>query len=341
MGSETVPTIAWIALAGFTAAMLVIDLFIAGERGKPMTFRNSLSWSIVWFIVGIAVTIPIWLGLGEERGGEYLAGYLIERSLSLDNVFVFALIFGAFAVPTKLRQAALMWGILGAIFLRVIMIFLGVGLISRFDWLLYVFGAFLVYTGIKMATAEHEDVDLEKNRTLRLVRRILPTTDDYRGTKLTVKIAGKRYATPMVAVLCVIATTDLIFAFDSIPAIFAITIDPFIVVATNILALAGLRSIYFLLEGMLGEFRFLQPALALLLVIIGAKLIAAEWYHLPIWASLLLVVGIVGGGILLSIIVKPSQPRGRTEFEEDHQRFPELHDTEPAFIHDRDDHPRT
>jgi tellurite resistance protein TerC len=339
MESEAVPLLAWLFLAAFGIVMVVIDLFVAGEPGKQMTFRNSLTWSIVWFIAGIGFTIPVWIWLGSERGGEYLAGYLIERSLSLDNVFVFALIFAAFAVPTKVRQTALMWGILGAVVLRVIMIFLGVELIERFDWLLYVFGAFLVYTGIKMATASHDEVDLEHNRTLKLIQRVLPMTDDYHGTKLSVKLAGKRVFTPMVAVLAVIATTDLIFAFDSIPAIFAITTDPYVVVAANVLALAGLRSLYFLLEGMLGEFRYLQAGLAILLVIIGIKLIAAEWYHLPIWASLLLVVGIVGGSIVLSLVVKPSQPHGREELEEDHERFPELHDTEPAFIHERDDHP--
>ncbi len=343
---DTVPLTAWGLLAAFGAVMVVIDLFVAGTPGKQMTFRNSLAWSIVWFVAGLGFTVPVWLWLGADRGGEYVAGYLIERSLSLDNVFVFALIFAAFSVPTAVRQAALMWGILGAVVLRVIMILLGVELIERFEWLLYVFGGFLVLTGIKMVTASHESVDLEHNRTLRLIRRFVPLSDEYHGNRLTVKRAGadggiRRFATPLVAVLAVIATTDLIFALDSIPAIFAITLDPFVVVAANVLALAGLRSLYFLLEGMLGEFRFLQPALALLLVIIGIKLIgaAAHWFHLPIWASLALVVGIVGGGIVLSVLIKPSQPRGREELEEDHQRFPELHDTEPAFIHERSDHP--
>jgi tellurite resistance protein TerC len=336
---ETLPMFAWLMLLVFAVVMVVLDLWVAGEPGKEMTFRNSLVWSIVWFAAGIAYTIPVWFFIDHQRATEYLAGYLIERSLSLDNVFVFALIFAAFAVPLKARQTALMWGILGAIVLRVIMIFIGVGLIERFDWLLYVFGAFLVFTGIKMATAGHDEVDLEKNRTLKLIRRFIPISEQYNDTKLTIVENGKRIATPMVAVLAVIATTDLIFAFDSIPAIFAVTTDAYVVVAANVLALAGLRSLYFLLEGMLGEFRFLQPALSILLVIIGIKLIAAEWYHLPIWASLLLVVGIVGGGIVLSLLIKPSQPHGREELEEDHEKFPELHKTEPEFIHERDDHP--
>ncbi|MCW2972541.1 MAG: Integral rane protein TerC, partial [Thermoleophilia bacterium] len=269
-----VPLLAWIMLATFGAAMVAIDLFVAGAPGKPMTFRNSLAWSIVWFGAGLAFTIPVWLWLGHERGGEYLAGYVIERSLSLDNVFVFALLFAGFAVPTAARQAALMWGILGAIVLRVIMIFLGIELLEAAHWLLYVFGAFLLYTGVKMAVSKHGDdeVDLEHNRTLKLIRRVMPITDEYDGTRLTVKRGAKRFATPLVAVLAVIATTDLIFALDSIPAIFAITLDPFVVVSANVLALCGMRSLYFLLEGMLGQFRFLQPALAVLLVIIGAKL---------------------------------------------------------------------
>ena len=324
---ETVPLLAWVMLAAFGAVMVVIDLFVAGTPGKQMTFRNSMWWSIVWFVAGIAFTIPVWMWLGSERGGEYIAGYLIERSLSLDNVFVFALIFAAFSVPTKVRQTALMWGILGAVILRIIMILLGVELLDRFEWLLYVFGAFLVYTGIKMATASHEEVDLESNRTLKLIRRFIPLSDDYNGNKLTMKDGAKRVATPLVAVLAVIATTDLIFALDSIPAIFAITLDPFVVVAANVLALAGMRSLYFLLEGMLGEFRFLQPALAVLLVVIGAKLLAAEWYHLPVWASLLLVVGIVGFGIVASI-VSPGTPDGHDAIEHDHELHPELEETE-------------
>ena len=299
---DTVPLLAWVLLGAFGATMVVIDLFVAGSPGKAMTFRNSLAWSIVWFVAGIGFTIPVWLWLGPQTGGEYIAGYLIERSLSLDNVFVFALIFAGFSVPQHIRQTALMWGILGAIILRVIMIFIGIELIERFSWLLYVFGAFLLFTGLKMFTASHDEIDLDKNRTLKLLRRFVPLSEDYHGNKLTIVENGKRLATPLVAVLAVIATTDLVFALDSIPAIFAITTDPFVVVAANVLAIAGLRSLYFLLEGMLGEFRFLQPALAILLVIIGAKLIAAEWYHLPTWASLALVVLIVGGGIVASLI---------------------------------------
>ncbi len=314
---DTVPMLAWLLLAGFGITMVVIDLFVAGTPGKQMTFRNSLAWSAVWFAAGIGFTIPVWLWLGPQLGGEYLAGYLIERSLSLDNVFVFALIFAGFSVPQHIRPAALMWGILGAIVLRVIMIFLGIELLEAASWLLIVFGAFLVFTGIKMATASHDEVDLDKNRTLKLIRRIVPMSDDYHGTKLSMKVDGRRLATPLVAVLAVIATTDLVFALDSIPAIFAITLDPFIVVAANVLAIAGLRSLYFLLEGMLGQFRFLQPALAVLLVIIGGKLIAAEWlhYHLPTWASLVLVVGIVGFGIVASLL-SPGHGHGDPDLEE-------------------------
>jgi tellurite resistance protein TerC len=303
---DTTELLAWLMLAGFGIGMVVIDLFFAGTRGQQMPFRAALIWSAIWFAAGLAFTVPVWLWLGGSSGGEYAAGYLIERSLSLDNVFVFALMFAGFAVPTRVRQAALMWGILGAVVLRVIMILLGVQLIDRFEWLLVVFGAFLVYTGVKMARAKHDDeVDLEHNRTLRLVRRIMPVSDEYDGTRLTTKQGVRRVATPLVPVLAVIATTDLIFALDSIPAIFAVTLDPFVVVAANVLALAGMRSLYFLLEGMLGQFRFLQPALAVLMVIIGAKLVLAEWVHLPVWVSLALVVGIVGFGIVASLVLPP------------------------------------
>ena len=295
--------IAWMMLAIFGIAMVAIDLFVAGTPGKQMTFRNSLAWSIVWFAVGISFTIPVWLWMGSASGEEYLAGYLIERSLSLDNVFVFAFIFAGFSVPQAVRQTALMWGILGAIILRVIMIFLGIELLELASWLLYVFGAFLLFTGIKMFTADHDEVDLEKTRTLKLIRRFVPLSDEYHGNRLFTMQNGKRVATPLIAVLAVIATTDLVFALDSIPAIFAITVDPFIVVSANVMAIAGLRSLYFLLEGMLGEFHFLQPALAVLLVIIGAKLILAEWVHPPTWVSLALVIGIVGGGVAASLLI--------------------------------------
>jgi len=298
---DTVPVTAWLLLAAVATTMVVIDLVFAGTPGRSMTFRNSLAWSIVWFAVGIGFTVPVWMWLGADTGGEYLAGYLIERSLSLDNVFVFALIFAGFSVPAAARQKALMWGIVGAIVLRIVMIFLGIGLLEAASWLLYVFGAFLIVTGVRMATASHDEVDLEKNRTLALIRRFVPISREYHGTKLTIREGGRRIATPMVAVLAVIATTDLVFALDSIPAIFAVTLDPYVVVAANVLAIAGLRSLYFLLEGMLGEFRYLQPALAVLLVVIGTKLVLADVYHLPTWASLTLVVGIVGGGIAASL----------------------------------------
>ncbi len=294
--------IAWIGLALFGAAMIAIDLFVAGTPGKQMSFRNSLAWSAVWFAAGIGFTIPVWMWLGGERGGEYLAGYLIERSLSLDNVFVFALIFAAFSVPNAIRQTALMWGIVGAVVLRVVMIIVGANLLEVASWLLYVFGGFLIVTGIKMAFTDHDEVELESNRTLRLIRRTIPMSDEYSGSKLTTRLNGRRVATPLVAVLAVIATTDLIFALDSIPAIFAITLDPFIVVAANVLAIAGLRSLYFVLEGMMDRFHHLQLALAVLLVIIGIKLVMADVYHLPTWASLLLVVGIVGTGIIASLL---------------------------------------
>jgi tellurite resistance protein TerC len=324
---NSVPIYAWIALAAFGAAMVVIDLLIAGTPGKQMTFRNSLAWSVVWFGAGLAFAIPVWLGLGAEGSGEYLAGYLIERSLSLDNVFVFALIFAAFSVPTEVRQTALMWGILGAIILRIMMILLGIELLERASWLLYLFGAFLVYTGYKMATASNESVDLDRNRTLAFIRRYVPMTDEYHRHRLVVRTSGRWLATPLVAVFAVIATTDLIFALDSIPAIFAVTLDPFVVIAANVLALAGLRSLYFLLEGMLGEFRYLQPALAILLVIIGAKLIIADVYHLPTWASLTLVVGIVGTGVVASIVV-PDRSAKEDEVEANHAESPDLVQTE-------------
>jgi tellurite resistance protein TerC len=307
----------WVLLAVFGVTMVLVDLFVAGRPGKPMTFKNSLWWSIVWLVVGIAFTIPVWSWLGKSSGEEYLAGYLIERSLSLDNVFVFAVIFAAFAVPAEARQRALMFGIAGALVLRVIMIFAGLALIDALDWMMYVFGAILVITGVRMATvSDDHEMDIEQNKTLRLLRRFVPITEDYHDKRLLTRVNGKRMATPLLAVFAVIATTDLIFAVDSIPAIFAITTDPYIVVAANVLALAGLRSLYFLLEGMLGEFRFLKPALALLLVVIGIKLLIAEWYHPPTFAALILIVGIVGAGIAASILI-PEHPKHHTSGDDE------------------------
>ena len=238
---------------------------------------------------------------GPDAGGEYLAGYLIEKSLSIDNIFVFALIFGYFSVPAAYQHRVLFWGVFGALVLRAVFIAAGATLLEQFHWTIYVFGAFLVFTGIRMALQRDDHVDPGKNPVLRAFRRVVPVTPDYRGQRFTVREAGRRLATPLLAVLVVVETTDVIFAVDSIPAIFAVTSDTFLVFTSNAFAILGLRALYFLLAGMMERFTYLKMGLAAVLVFVGAKMLIADVYHVPIWASLAVIAGCIGASIGVSL----------------------------------------
>ncbi len=299
----------WLHWAGFgalIAVVLVIDLGVFHRRAHEVPFREALAWTGAW--VGLAVLFAgsLLLWQGGRVAGEFLAGYLIEWSLSVDNVFVFLLIFAHFAVPGPYRHRVLFWGVVGAIVLRLGFILAGAALIHRFHWLLYVFGALLLVTAIRFLRHEGSAISIERSRSLRLVRRVVPMTDGYRGQRLVVREAGRRLATPLLAVLVVIEATDVVFAIDSIPAIFAVTSNAFIVFASNALALLGLRSLSFVLSGALARFRHLRRSLAALLAFVGVKMLLAEVVHVPVAASLAAIVLILSLGVVASLR-SPSQ----------------------------------
>jgi tellurite resistance protein TerC len=298
----------WAAFVGFILAMLALDLFVIHKDAHEVSFKEAAVWSLIWVALGLSFGALIWVWQGPEFAGEYLAGYLIEKSLSVDNIFVFALVFGYFAVPQKYQHRVLFWGILGALVFRAIFIFAGTELLDRFHWMIFVFGGFLVFTGIKMLRHRDEQVDPGRNPVLRLMKKAIPVTEEYAGQKLFVRQAGKLLATPLFAVLVVVETTDIIFAVDSIPAILAVTDDPFLVFTSNAFAILGLRALYFLLAGMMDRFAYLKLGLAAVLIFVGAKMLLSDVYHLPIWVSLAVIGTTIGISIAASLLKPP--PKG-------------------------------
>lgn len=284
--SFDVPAWVWVAFAGFVTLLLLIDVLLVHRKAHVISVREAAIESSVWIAIGLSFTFVVLAWQGGGAAGEYLAGYLIEKSLSVDNVFVWAVILSYFAVPPQFQFRVLFWGIFGALVLRALFIFAGVALIDRFDWILYVFGAFLLYTAVRVARHRDVQVHPEQNPVLRLVRRIIPSTTEYDGQKLFTRRGGRLLATPLFAVLILIETTDVVFAVDSIPAILAISREPFIVFSSNAFAILGLRALYFLLAGMAGRFRYLNLGLGVILAFVGVKMIIAEWYHLPVLLSL-------------------------------------------------------
>jgi tellurite resistance protein TerC len=291
--------LAWIALALFVALALALDLH--GHGGKKMSTRTALSWSIAWTAIGVAFALVVLLVQDGTAASEYLAGFLIEKSLSLDNLFVFAVLFSYFAVPAAVQPRVLSWGIALALVLRLIFILLGAALLGSFHVTFYAFGILLLYTAYKLARHDDPEIEPEHNPAFRLIRRRVPMSEDYDGTKLFTRANGKRVATPLVAVFVVVATTDVIFAVDSIPAIFAITTVPFIVFAANAFAMLGLRALYFLLVGVMDRFVYLSQGLAVILGVIGAKMLLVDVWHVPIWLSLSVIVGVLAITALLSL----------------------------------------
>jgi tellurite resistance protein TerC len=296
---------AWAAVIGFIIVMLLVDLLVFHRDEHEVSTRQAAGWSIAWITISLLFAGVVWATLGPTSAGEYLGGYLIEKSLSVDNIFVFALVFGFFSVPAVYQHRVLFWGVFGALVFRAIFIALGATLIESFSWTIYIFGAFLVFTGIKMA--RHNDVEIhpDRNPVLRLLRRVMPMTPGYRDKHFVVREAGKWVATPLLAVLVVVETTDIIFAVDSIPAIFAVTSDSFLVFTSNAFAILGLRALYFLLAGMIGRFAYLKIGLAAVLVFVGAKMLLTDVYHLPIWASLLAIAVMIGVSVLASLRAAP------------------------------------
>ena len=295
----------WLALVGAIVVMLVVDLLLVHRTAHVITVKEATIESAIWISIGLAFGLILLVWQGGQAGGEYYAGFLIEKSLSIDNVFVWAVIFSFFAVPREYQFRVLFWGIFGALVLRGIFIFAGVSLIERFEWILYLFGAFLLYTAWKIAHHdESEQVDYNANIAMRLVRRVFPTTNEYDGQKLFTKSTGKRLATPLFAVLVLIEATDIVFAVDSVPAILAVSREPFIVFAANAFAILGLRSLYFLLGGMQGKFRYLNVGLGVILAFVGVKmLLIGEPFevHLPTYMSLTVIAAVIAIAVLTSL----------------------------------------
>ncbi|MBN6152069.1 TerC family protein [Xanthomonas sp. AmX2] len=306
----------WTGFAVVVVVALLADLVLMRHGGPhKVTFREALWWSLGWIALALAFNAGLWWYLRETAGVvagnqyalEFLTGYLVEKSLAVDNIFVFLMIMGYFAVPEEQRQRVLVIGVLGAIVLRAIMIFAGSVLLTKFHWLLYVFGAFLLLTGIKMWFSAGKEPDLEANPVLRFMRRHLRLTPQYHGNALSVVQEGRRWYTPLFAVLMLIAITDVIFAVDSIPAIFAITTDPFIVLTSNVFAVLGLRAMFFLLAGMADRFHLLPYGLAIVLVFIGIKMLIVDLYKIPVLVSLAAVALVIGATVALSLM-RPAKP---------------------------------
>ncbi len=291
----------WLILAGIITFFLCLDLFVFHREAHAVSFREAAVWSVVWIGLGLAFGGLVWIWLGPQAGGEYLAGYAIEKSLSMDNVFLFAMIFGYFLVPAQYQHRLLFYGVLGAIVFRAIFIVAGSALLDAFHFTIYIFGGILLLTGWKMARSKGHGVDPEKNPVLRLMRRIIPVGKEYHGQRFFTRENGRRIATPLFAVLVVIETSDILFAIDSIPAIFAITTDPFIVFSSNAFAILGLRSLYFMLAGLIDRFAYLKLGLSALLVFAGVKILISDFYKMPVFVSLAVIVGILAVSIGYSL----------------------------------------
>ncbi|MEK7408046.1 MAG: TerC family protein [Acidobacteriota bacterium] len=303
MGIESVGTpLLWVGFTLFVLAMLGLDLGVFHRRAHEVRVREALLWTLVWITVALLFNVGVYFWFGPERALEFFTGYLIEKALSVDNIFVFLVIFSYFAVPAAFQHRVLFWGILGALVMRAIFILLGAALLQRFHWVIYIFGAFLVFTGVKLFLQRGSEVHPERNPLFRLFRRLVASVGDYRSSHFTVVEAGKRYATPLLLVLVCVEGTDIVFAVDSIPAIFAITRDPFIVYTSNIFAILGLRALYFVLAGVMGRFHYLRVGLALVLAFVGTKMMLTDLYKVPITASLGVVAALLTGSIVASLI---------------------------------------
>jgi tellurite resistance protein TerC len=299
--SIDVPPWAWVALVGGISVLLVADLLIVHRRPHVISLREAGIESAVWVSIGLAFTAVLAAWFGAPAAGEYLTGYLIEKSLSVDNVFVWAVLFSYFAVPREYQFRVLFWGIFGALVMRAAFIFGGIAILERFEWVLYIFGAFLVFTAVRITRHQETQVHPERNPVLRLVRRVIPSTAEYDGQKLFTRRSGHLLATPLFVVLVLVETTDVVFAVDSVPAILAVSREPFIVFSANAFAILGLRALYFLLAGMAGRFRYLNIGLGVILGFVGIKMLLADVYHLPQWLSLSIIALALTVSVLASL----------------------------------------
>jgi tellurite resistance protein TerC len=303
----------WVGFNIFVLIMLTVDLVVFHRKAHEVSIKEALAWSAVWIAISLLFNVGVYLWYGHVSALQFLTGYLIEKSLSVDNLFVFLVIFSYFKVPAKYQHKVLYWGILGALVMRGALILVGVTLIERFHWIIYVFGAFLIFTGIKMwFQDETVEVHPERNIVVRFFKKFLPVTAGYHEEKFFVKVNGKRYATLLFVVLIVVETTDLVFAVDSIPAIFAITHDPFIVYTSNVFAILGLRSLYFALAGMMDLFYYLKHGLSIVLSFVGVKMVLADIFPIPIGIAL----GVVAGVLIFSVVASVLRKRREVDLEE-------------------------
>ncbi len=298
------PVIFWIIFNAFVLLMLTLDLGVFHRKTHEITLKDALTWTFVWVFMALVFNTIVYFWQGRQQALEFFTGYLVEKALSVDNIFVFIMIFTYFQIPAKYQHKILFWGIIGALIMRVIFIFTGVALIEKFHFTIYVFGALLVYTGYKMFNHNNTKIEPDKNPVIRFLRKFMPVTSELQGDKFFVKQNKKRYATPLFLVLIIIETTDLIFAVDSIPAILAITQDQFIVYTSNVFAILGLRSLYFALAGVVHRFWLLSYGLAVVLIFVGIKMILVDFYKIPIEWSLLIIAVIISGSIVLSFKFK-------------------------------------
>ena len=298
--SETV--ILWTAFNVFVLGMLALDLGVFHKRSEEITIKNALIWTGVWITLAMGFNLFVYQYFGKQEAIEFFTGYVIEKSLSVDNIFVIIMIFSYFHVPNAYQHKVLFWGILGALVMRVIFIFAGIELIHRFHWLIYIFGGFLIITALRMLFSAEEKLQPERNPVVKLVRRIFPVTPAFEGDNFFVRRYGKLWATPLFVVVIIIETTDLIFAVDSIPAILAITDDPFIVYTSNVFAILGLRSLYFALSGIEKYFHFLKYGLAAILVFVGMKMCISDFYKIPVDASLIIIVSLLVLAVIASLL---------------------------------------
>jgi tellurite resistance protein TerC len=299
---ETVGSpLAWVAFIAFVLVMLAVDLGVFHRKAHVVGVKEAAGWSVVWFALAVLFNVGVYIWFGSERALEFATGYLIEKALAVDNIFVFVVIFSTFAIPAVYQHRVLYWGVLGALVMRAAFILSGGAFLQRFHWAIYVFGGVLAFTGVKLLLQRSQAVSPERNPFVRAVRRLFPITDAVDGPEFTLRRAGRRYATPLLLALVAVEVTDLVFAVDSIPAIFAITTDPFIVFTSNIFAILGLRSLYFLLAGVVTRFVYLKVGLSMVLIFVGAKMLLMDVFHVPILASLGVIAAILAGSIVASL----------------------------------------
>jgi tellurite resistance protein TerC len=292
----------WLGFAVLVVVVLVIDLGIFNRKAHVVKTREALIWTGVWVALALGFNVFVWQRFGALAAEEFITGYAIEKALSVDNLFVMYAVFTAFSIPALHQHRVLFWGIIGAVVMRTVMVFAGVALLSSFHWLIFIFGGFLVLTGLKMLVRKDELPHPEKSRLLRAVKKVMPVSDDLQSGRMFVRVDGALAATPLFLALLTIEASDAVFAVDSIFAIFAVTTDPFIVLTSNVFAMLGLRSLYFVLAGAAERFKYVQPGLALVLVFVGVKMAISDWAKIPVLVSLGVIVALVGGSIVASLV---------------------------------------